>query len=149
LIIWSVVNFVITPNQFGAFFQPQRPYKTSDQYPLKLLGHHDGYNLKNLIFSLDDFYVMDSGLVMLQTTINCLNSTLYDNVSPKSLLAWQRVRVANQLSSTGEEWAVNSMKYNSGTYNNQYMVIDTKLWEAGKPLKGKCYSKFRSFCSKM
>ena len=77
-----------------------------------------------------------SGLVMLQTTINCLNNTLYDGVTSSSLLAWQRVRVANQLSKSGPEWATNSMRYNSGTYNNQYMVIDTKLWEAGKPLKG-------------
>ena len=34
----------------------------------------------NVFFSLDDFYVMSSGLVMLQTTINCLNHSLYDNV---------------------------------------------------------------------
>ena len=32
--------------------------------------------------SLDDFYVMNSGLVMLQTTINCLNHTLYQYVEP-------------------------------------------------------------------
>ena len=35
LIIWSVVNFVITTNQFGPFSKPQRPHKTSDQYQLK------------------------------------------------------------------------------------------------------------------
>ena len=85
--------------------------------------------------SLDDFYVMNSGLVMLQTTINCLNSTLYDYVKPDSLPAWQRVRAANRLAKTGPQWANLSMAHNSGTYNNQYMVIDTNLFEKGLPLK--------------
>ena len=84
--------------------------------------------------SLDDFYIMNTGLVMLQTTINCLNSTLYDYVTPNSLLAWQRVRVANRMAKTGPEWALYSMRHNSGTYNNQYMVIDTKLFQKGLPL---------------
>ena len=35
----------------------------------------------------------------------------------------------------GAEWADYSMRYNSGTYNNQYMVIDTNLFEKGKPLQ--------------
>ena len=34
--IWSVVHFVITLGHFGAFVMPSRPYKTSDQYPLKV-----------------------------------------------------------------------------------------------------------------
>ena len=34
-------------------------------------------------------------------------------------VSWQRVRVANALASSGEEWT-NYLKYhNSGTYNNQ------------------------------
>uniref|UniRef100_A0A3Q1JAU7 Phospholipase B-like n=1 Tax=Anabas testudineus TaxID=64144 RepID=A0A3Q1JAU7_ANATE len=40
------------------------------------------------------------------------------------LLAWQRVRLAHSLAHTGEEWAKTFSRYNSGTYNNQYMVVD-------------------------
>eukprot|EP01099_Mayorella_cantabrigiensis_P006201 TRINITY_DN5130_c0_g1_i1.p1 TRINITY_DN5130_c0_g1~~TRINITY_DN5130_c0_g1_i1.p1 ORF type:complete len:299 (-),score=70.55 TRINITY_DN5130_c0_g1_i1:129-1025(-) len=85
--------------------------------------------------SLDDFYIMDSGLVMLQTTNNIFNQTLYKQVVPQSLLAWQRVRLANTLASTGKEWANLVAQYNSGTYNNQYMVIDYKKWVPKEPLQ--------------
>ena len=53
----------------------------------------------------------------------------------KSLLSWQRVRVANQMAKNGAEWGDYSMRYNSGTYNNQYMIIDTNLFTVGEPLK--------------
>ena len=85
--------------------------------------------------SLDDFYMMSSGLGMVQTSINFANSSFYSYVKPQSLLAWQRVRTAHVVASTGEEWHAAVSKSHSGTYCNQYMVIDFKLFEAGKPLK--------------
>jgi len=108
-------------------------FKTSDPSIVAQTQSFSSY--AGYLESLDDFYVMSSGLVMLQTTINCLNHSLYDNVSSESLLAWQRVRVANQMAKNGKEWADYSMRQNSGTYNNQYMVIDTNLFEYGKPLQ--------------
>ncbi|XP_074553002.1 phospholipase B-like 1 [Halichoeres trimaculatus] len=76
------------------------------------------------LVSLDDFYLLGSGLMMTQTTNSIFNSSLYDLITPKSLLAWQRVRLANGLARDGEEWAKTFSLYNSGTYNNQYMVLD-------------------------
>lgn len=76
--------------------------------------------------SLDDFYLMSSNMVMLQTTNNIFNQSLYQFVKPQSLLAWQRVRVANMMSSSGKQWAEVFGQYNSGTYNNQYMILDLK-----------------------
>uniref|UniRef100_A0A8D0SGP4 Phospholipase B-like n=1 Tax=Sus scrofa TaxID=9823 RepID=A0A8D0SGP4_PIG len=76
--------------------------------------------------SLDDFYLLGSGLVLLQTTNSVYNKTLMKQVVPQSLLAWQRVRVANMMASGGKQWAEVFSKYNSGTYNNQYMVLDLK-----------------------
>lgn len=54
--------------------------------------------------SLDDFYIMDSGLTMVQTTNSIYNQTLYDFVQPESLLAWHRVRMANHLATDGPAW---------------------------------------------
>ncbi|XP_066120629.1 phospholipase B-like 1 [Saccopteryx bilineata] len=76
--------------------------------------------------SLDDFYILSSGLVLLQTTNSVYNKTLLKLITPQSLLAWQRVRVANMMASDGRQWAEIFSKYNSGTYNNQYMVLDLK-----------------------
>ena len=55
-----------------------------------------------------------SGLVMLQTTNSILNKTLYDLATSSSLLAWHRVRLANWLASSGEDWAEYVSQYNSG-----------------------------------
>ena len=39
------------------------------------------------------------------------------------------------MAKNGGEWGDFSMRYNSGTYNNQYMIIDTNLFTVGEPLK--------------
>ena len=51
---------------------------------------------------------------MLQTTNSILNKTLYDLATTSSLLSWHRVRLANWLASSGEEWAGYVSQYNSG-----------------------------------
>lgn len=66
--------------------------------------------------SLDDFYILSSGLVLLQTTNSVYNKTLLKLVVPESLLAWQRVRVANMMASDGKQWAEIFSKYNSGKW---------------------------------
>lgn len=76
--------------------------------------------------SLDDFYILGSRMVVLQTTNNIYNTSLYDLVVPESLLAWHRVRIANLVANSGAEWGDIIKMYNSGTYNNQYMVVDLK-----------------------
>jgi len=82
--------------------------------------------------SLDDFYMMDSGLAMVQTTNSILDQSIYDLVTPESLFAWQRVRLACSMAHTGKEWAELFKLHNSGTYNNQYMVVDYKRFQVGK-----------------
>ena len=84
--------------------------------------------------SLDDFYMMDSGLGMVQTSNEVADNTLLDLITPRSLLAWQRVRVASAMASTGEEWWSAFKTHASGTYVNQYMVVDFKLFSKGKAL---------------
>ena len=85
--------------------------------------------------SLDDWYaVWSSGIAVLETTNNVFNKTLYEAVKPESLFAWHRVRLANLLAHNAPEWAAIFAEDNSGTYNNQYPVIDVKAFVPGKAL---------------
>lgn len=76
------------------------------------------------IYSGDDFYIMSSGLVTMETTNGNGNNALWKYVTPQSVFDWVRNLVANRLASNGREWCLTFEKFNSGTYNNQWMVID-------------------------
>lgn len=69
------------------------------------------------LVSLDDFYLLGSGLMMTQTTNNVFNSSLFSAITTKSLLAWQRVRLAHSLAHSGEEWAKIFAMFNSGEWS--------------------------------
>lgn len=85
--------------------------------------------------SLDDFYIMSNGLGMVQTTNSVYNHELYKKVHPESLFAWQRVRLACQNAHNGKEWSEIIATHNSGTYNNQYMVVDYNKFKKGAVLE--------------
>jgi hypothetical protein len=61
----------------------------------------------------------DSGLGMVQTSNNVMEDSLYALIKPQSLLAWQRVRIASSLASSGREWFETFKREASGTYVNQ------------------------------
>lgn len=79
-----------------------------------------------MLSSEDDFYITQAKLVVMETTNNVYNLTLYDRLKPSSLLSWIRAITANYLASTPDHWHRLMKAYNSGTYNNQWMVIDMK-----------------------
>lgn len=63
--------------------------------------------------------------MMTQTTNNVFNSSLFDTITPNSLLAWQRVRLAHSLAHTGEEWAKTFAMYNSGEWSTLMIYLYT------------------------
>ena len=87
---------------------------------------------KNIIFtsypatmsSLDDFYLSSHGLVTIETTNIFYNDTLFNEITPEALFTCERAMVSNRISNSSKEWTENFKKYNSGTYNNQFMVLD-------------------------
>ena len=82
--------------------------------------------------SIDDFYYLDSKLVVMETTNSNFNDSLYDLLKPESLLTWVRVMIANRLASSGEEWIEIFKKENSGTYNNQFQILDLNKIDINK-----------------
>lgn len=157
------------------------------------------------LFSDDDLYITDAGLIVTETTNHNFNQSLLDLVSARAVLSWQRVRVggwtggltgvwgrsarsaqdgaesawarppppraspamcclcetgrfrtaawpcapglyivcrlmlyplpppcpfpvaraANMAATSGRDWVKIFSQHNSGTYNNQYMIVDT------------------------
>ncbi|KAM8817028.1 putative phospholipase B-like 2 [Rhynchonycteris naso] len=90
-----------------------------------------------VIFSCDDFYILGSGLVTLETTIGNRNPALWKYVQPRGcVMEWVRNLVANRLAPDGDTWAQIFEKFNSGTYNNQWMIVDYKAFVPGGPSPG-------------
>jgi hypothetical protein len=53
--------------------------------------------------------------VITETTINNNNRSLWERLSPDTLLDWARNMVANRLASSGREWMDIYSQHNSGT----------------------------------
>jgi hypothetical protein len=87
-----------------------------------------------LIGSVDDFWTNDRGLLVFETTINNFNKTLYElYTKSESVLTWMRSYHTMWASDAGEPWTQHFARENSGTYNNEYIILDTKKWTAGQP----------------
>uniref|UniRef100_A0A915CXR7 Phospholipase B-like n=1 Tax=Ditylenchus dipsaci TaxID=166011 RepID=A0A915CXR7_9BILA len=87
--------------------------------------------------SADDYTLVSSGLLSIETTISVFNTSLYSDkyIKPEGQLhCWVRSIIANQLARTGKEWTDIFARYNSGTYNNQWTVLDYKLFKPGQEL---------------
>ncbi|VDM16113.1 unnamed protein product [Hydatigera taeniaeformis] len=92
------------------------------------------------INSIDDFYVASTGLVIQETTNGNENPSLWPFVLHglnSTVLGAFRVMIATRLARTPSEWITFFSRENSGTYNNQWMVVDTKQFEPSKPLPKK------------
>eukprot|EP01114_Cavostelium_apophysatum_P002950 TRINITY_DN1265_c0_g1_i1.p1 TRINITY_DN1265_c0_g1~~TRINITY_DN1265_c0_g1_i1.p1 ORF type:complete len:530 (-),score=124.52 TRINITY_DN1265_c0_g1_i1:37-1626(-) len=83
----------------------------------------------------DDWFVTDQQMTIAETTNSVMNNSLFQFVTPQTVPYWIRVSVANRMASGGEEWTEVFAKENSGTYNNQWIIVDYKLFTKGKPLK--------------
>eukprot|EP01105_Mastigella_eilhardi_P024014 TRINITY_DN616_c0_g1_i2.p1 TRINITY_DN616_c0_g1~~TRINITY_DN616_c0_g1_i2.p1 ORF type:complete len:456 (-),score=100.24 TRINITY_DN616_c0_g1_i2:1694-3061(-) len=83
-------------------------------------------------FSMDDFWQLDTKMLVLETTLHNWNNELYEKYCvPETVLCWIRVQVANRMSADGKSWCNNFIRENSGTYNNQYFVVDLKKFTPG------------------
>ncbi|KAK9798176.1 hypothetical protein WJX73_007462 [Symbiochloris irregularis] len=131
-------NLLLSHSSWFTYSGMVRIYKHYDfklQNPAHKLQRASFSGYPGELSSDDDFYLMDTGLALLQTTNDVLDTSLYDLLTPASLLSWQRVRLANAMATSGREWADLVAWHNSGTYCNQYMVVDLKLFQPGRELQ--------------
>jgi len=83
--------------------------------------------------STDDWYLMDNGLAVTETTISMLSDEQYDHINDstvKNLIPdYMRIMAANRLSKTGKDWVDMMITSATGTYSSQWMIIDYKLFK--------------------
>ena len=83
-------------------------------------------------YSFDDWYSLDTGIQYFETTQSPQGDNLYVLCSEQSLMTWIRAPIAGRLAKDAEHFSTIISKYNSGTYNNQWVVVDLKQFETGE-----------------
>jgi hypothetical protein len=84
------------------------------------------------ISSTDDYYLMDSGLAITETTLSIPRKQNYP--SSQSVPDFIRIMAANRLSSSADEWVRSMVDSATGTYSSQWMVMDYKKFTPGQEL---------------
>ena len=80
--------------------------------------------------STDDFYMLNSKITILETTLEILDRELYMKASVSAnghVPNYIRISVANRIANTGKHWTELFKKNNSGTYNSQWMILDFEV----------------------
>ena len=84
-------------------------------------------------YSGDDWFITKHQLLVTETTNEIFNKTLYTHLTAHTVPYWVRVQIANDAASA-PEWHLLFERFNNGGYNNQWMVIDYKLFRSGQAL---------------
>ena len=117
-------------NTWTAYNKMIRIYKEYKYIPNE--GHEVKSNVVTMssypgaINSQDDFYITDKDLYIAETTNHIYDNNLWDLLTPNSLMCWMRTMLANRLSDNSKYWADIFQIENSGTYNNQFQILDLK-----------------------
>jgi len=120
---------------WGGYTQLIRTYKVYN-YSL----HNSLVKTKRISFSsqpgsfssLDDFYILDSSRVVTETTLEPFNNDVYNFIHHDSLPYWIRITLANLVFTDQKSWADAFFQYRSGTYNNQWLIIDFNNYNLNK-----------------
>mmetsp|Transcript_19246 Transcript_19246/g.25067 ORF Transcript_19246/g.25067 Transcript_19246/m.25067 type:complete len:374 (+) Transcript_19246:475-1596(+) len=85
------------------------------------------------VASIDDYYLLSgsSRLAVIETSNEVYNTSVYSLLSPETNMCWVRSMVANMLATNGSDWSTQFARFHSGTYNNQWMVLDANKFVAG------------------
>nr|VZI46134.1 unnamed protein product [Spirometra erinaceieuropaei] len=137
LILWQLRGMLDSWNNVMANLSVLLPPPPPPDSPLIPGGDTLFSSYPSTLASIDDFYTTSAGLVTLETTNGNHNPDLWSFVRHglnTSVLEVFRVMIANRLARSGPEWVSYFSRENSGTYNNQWMVFDTKLFEPRKAL---------------
>eukprot|EP00392_Amoebophrya_sp_AT5.2_P002423 g2428.t1 len=88
------------------------------------------------VSSTDEFYLLSSGLVVGDTSLEVLNAELYNRIpdTPK-LPMFLHVMAANRMARTAAHWAGLLTEKNTGLKNAQWFAVDYKRFTPGKDVQ--------------
>jgi len=83
--------------------------------------------------SIDDFYSVSghTRLFVQETSIGLINEERYKLLAPQTVPSFVRSVVANRLATSAEDWCNVFSKKHSGTYIDQWMVVDRSRFSPG------------------
>merc|ERR1719240_1153363 len=91
------------------------------------------------LWSSDNFYLLSSGLVVVDTQLEILNPKVYDRIpdfpSNPKIPNFFHVMAVNRMAGTGNHWTSLFAERNSGTGNAHWMVVDYNVFLPNEPLK--------------
>jgi len=136
----SVFVDLLTGHNTWADYRTMLRIFKSYHYPLNDFGvdHRVLFSsYPGFVMSNDDYYqVGGSGrsLIVWETTNDICNASLYDILVPQTLMSWQRTALANLIGTDGQSWVAAFSQFNSGTYNNQFVIINANEFSVGSAL---------------
>jgi hypothetical protein len=79
-----------------------------------------------LLSSVDDFFTVNGlgQFMVTETSLDVFNAAILSLIKPGTMLSWMRARIANVMATSGSQWAEYFSQLHSGTYANQWMVLD-------------------------
>jgi hypothetical protein len=78
------------------------------------------------LISKDDFYVLSSGLYVMESSLGNENKDNLKELKPQTVPTWLRQTIACHLARSSDEWLNYFLRDRSGTHNNQWVVVDPK-----------------------
>ncbi|CUG90165.1 lysosomal endosomal membrane protein, putative [Bodo saltans] len=113
---------------WSGFTHMIRQYKV---YRFQIVVAMSGY--AGQIHSGDDWYITSTALAAMETTNGYFGTALArEFIKPPCVSEFMRVMAANFLAQDGRQWTSIFATHPSGTYCNQYMVVDFKLYSPGQ-----------------
>mmetsp|Transcript_2574 Transcript_2574/g.5965 ORF Transcript_2574/g.5965 Transcript_2574/m.5965 type:complete len:687 (-) Transcript_2574:39-2099(-) len=132
------VDLMVGHTTFSDYSEMTRIFK---YYDLPLIGaavRRMGFSsYPGVAGSTDDYYILDSGLVVTETTISMLTDEPYDKLQDggSAVPDFMRIMLANRLARSAPAWAELMQQSATGTYSSQWMVVDYNKFSSGEQLQ--------------
>eukprot|EP00746_Dinoflagellata_sp_MGD_P088050 gnl/MRDRNA2_/MRDRNA2_34877_c0_seq1.p1 gnl/MRDRNA2_/MRDRNA2_34877_c0~~gnl/MRDRNA2_/MRDRNA2_34877_c0_seq1.p1 ORF type:complete len:658 (-),score=126.89 gnl/MRDRNA2_/MRDRNA2_34877_c0_seq1:11-1984(-) len=85
------------------------------------------------VSSTDDYYLMDNGLAITETTLNLPKEQVYSKNTRTP--DFMRIMAANRLAKGAYDWGQKMSDSATGTYSSQWLIVDYNKFKSGEPLQ--------------